>query len=440
MPQSNRLLAITPQEFVKYLNDKKIRKFYLVYDKKNKKVISSHKELKPLADFLNADKRDFNSHEGLFFRVSEKYNTLQGAFIHRTNRGQAAGGVRYWSYETMEDYIRDGLRLAKGMTHKNALAGLWWGGGKGVMAHNPAHSKKDAKIRESLYKEYGKFMSSLKGCYVTAEDVGTNVNDMANIFSTTRFTTCIPEKLGGSGNPSVPTARGVVAGMEAAVKFLYNSGLKGKTIAIQGAGNVGRPLVKFLFEKKVKKIIVCDIFPENIELLKKQFGSKKLEAYVVSKTDTSVFEKECDIISPCATGAIINTDTISKIKAKIICGAANNQLEDPDRDSKALHKKGILYIPDFLTNRMGIVTCANEQYGYIDNDPFIEMHLDKNWKYSVYKTSLDMLKESARTKQPTAKVAVKIADKLSLVNHPIFGHRGEEIIKALVKNKWHTAE
>ncbi len=436
MSRSKSLLEMTPQGFVKFLKGKNIRKFYFAYDKKNRKVFSSHKELNEISNFFNNDKRDFNFHEGMFFKVTERYDTLQGAFIHRTNRGQAAGGVRYWSYDNMEDYFRDGMRLAKGMTHKNALAGLWWGGGKGVVAYNPDYPKKNKTIRKYLYQEYGKLMSSLNGCYVTAEDVGTNVTDMANIFSETRFTTCIPERLGGSGNPSIPTARGVVAGMEAAAKFVLKGTLAGRTIAIQGAGNVGRPLVKFLFEKKVKKIIVCDIYKENIETLKEEFGSRKLEAYTCEINDMSIFEKECDILSPCATGAVINPVSIPKIKAKIICGAANNQLEDPERDGNVLHKKNITYIPDFLTNRMGIVTCANEQYGYINNDPFIEMHLNKNWKHSVYKTAMEVLNESRKTNTPTSAVAVKLADKLSKINHPVFGHRGEQIIDSLVENNW----
>ncbi|MCH7677458.1 leucine dehydrogenase, partial [candidate division KSB1 bacterium] len=152
-------------------------------------------------------------HEGLFFHITKNHDTLQGAFVHRTCRGQGAGGVRYWQYPTMEDYLRDGLRLSKGMTRKNALAGLWWGGGKGVIAHNPEIEKSNPEIRASIYKEYGDLLTSIRGCYVTAEDVGTNVDDMANIFSSTRFTTCIPGHLGGSGNPSVPTARGVICGI-----------------------------------------------------------------------------------------------------------------------------------------------------------------------------------------------------------------------------------
>jgi len=217
MKQEEDLLQIHPQKFVRYLKDEGIVRFCFVYDPQTQTIKSSHPQLQPLAEFIQSDPRDFMQHEGLFFQVTPEKDTLQGAFVHRTVRGQAAGGVRYWDYPTVEDYLRDGMRLAKGMTRKNALAGLWWGGGKGVMARNLELDNEDEDIRAYLYREYGEFISSLRGCYVTAEDVGTSVKDMSDVFSGTRFTTCIPSVLGGSGNPSVPTARGVVCGMEAAL-------------------------------------------------------------------------------------------------------------------------------------------------------------------------------------------------------------------------------
>lgn len=434
MPSEN-LLQLSPKEFVEFLKQDKISRFYFVYDTETSSVKASHEQLKPIADFLQNDKRDFRKHEGIFVQLSSQFDTLLGAFVHRTNRGQAAGGVRYWSYNTMEDYLRDGLRLAMGMTHKNALAGLWWGGGKGVMAHNLDVKKHDPAMREILYKEYGKFMTSLRGCYVTAEDVGTSVTDMANIFSRTRFTTCIPPELGGSGNPSVPTARGVVAGMEAALEFIGDS-VEGKTIAVQGLGHVGLPLIKFLFEKKVAKVIGWDIFPEVVNNAKKELDGKNAELHLVDSHDDSMFGVECDILSPNATGAVLNEKTIPNIKAKIVCGAANNQLEDPIRDDTALHKKGILYIPDFLTNRMGIVNCADEQAGYVNNDPLIEKHLTKDWEYSIHQMTLNVLSESKNTGKSTGVMAVEMAEKLSLQNHPVFGHRGQLIINSLIEDKW----
>ncbi len=436
MQEKPNLLSLTPTAFIDILRKENINKFYFVYDDVKKSLITSHPQLQSIADYFTNDKRDFITHEGWFCKVSENYDMLLGAFVHRTNRGQAAGGVRYWDYDTVESYFRDGLRLGAGMTFKNALAGLWWGGGKGVIAHNPKVDKMNPEVREKIYKEYGSFMSTLNGCYVTAEDVGTSVEDMANVFSGTRFTTCIPPEFGGSGNPSVPTARGIVSGMEAALEFLGLGTLEGKTVALQGIGHVGEPLVIFLFDKNVKKVVASDINPDHVNSAKKKFADNNFECRLINKNDFSIFNEDCDIFSPNATGAVLNPQTIPMLKAKIVCGAANNQLEDMQRDGKALHEKGIYYVPDFLTNRMGIVACANEQYGYINNDPMIENHFSRNWEHSIFNRALQILKESKEKNIPTAEIALKLADKLSRENHPIFGHRGKQIIKSLVENKW----
>jgi glutamate dehydrogenase/leucine dehydrogenase len=430
------ILNLSPTSLSKVLTKQNIKRFYFVYNRQAKTVQPSHDYLQPIADYLNKDQRDFNAHEGLFFQVDPLTDTLFGAFVHWTNRGQGAGGLRYWGYDTTLDFIQDGIRLAEGMTRKNALAGLWWGGGKGIMARNPEINEVDTDIRTHIYREYGKFVTSLQGVYVTAEDVGTNVEDMANVFSQTRFTTCIPFTKGGSGNPSVPTARGVVSGMEAAQHYLGHDSLEGVTVAIQGAGNVGRPLMEFLFAKNVGKIIVHDISKVNIDVALHEFAGHNLEAKVVRKDDISLFAEECDILAPCATGAILNAKTIPLLKAKIICGASNNQLEDAERDGHALHERGIIYVPDFLTNRMGIVNCANEQYGYVNNDQYFERHLGKEWEHSVYQTTMQVLRQTQQQGLEPAKAAIKIADKLARENHPIFGHRGQQIIDTLVANHW----
>ena len=432
---NSHFLTMPPVEFVKFLKSNGINKFYFVYNEKEQKVVSSHDLLKPIADFLNTEQRDFKKHEGLFFQISSKYDTLFGAFVHRTNRGQGAGGLRYWTYNSYEEFLRDGLRLSMGMTHKNALAGLWWGGGKGIMAYNPSLPKNDPDIRRFIYSEYGAFVSSLNGCYITAEDVGTTVADMETIHSQTRFATCIPPKIGGSGNPSVPTARGVVAGMEAAMDFLGAS-LAGKTIAIQGLGNVGNPLVGFLFEKGVTKIIGFDIFEDCINQIKCDYPEKNIETYLVSRDDLSIFQTECDIFSANATGGIFNPNTIPILNTKVLCGAANNQLEDPIRDDHAIHNRGILYIPDFLTNRMGIVNCADEHAGYVFPDPFIERHLSKDWEHSIHKLTIEMLAESKKTGKTTGIMTVEMAEKFSVENNPIYGHRGKMIIDSLVRSNW----
>jgi len=327
--------------------------------------------------------------------------------------------------------------LAKGMTRKNALANLWWGGGKGIMAYNPQYDKSDKKIRESIYKDYGRFITSINGCYITAEDVGTNEQDMANIFTQTRFTTCIPASVGGSGNPSSATALGVVCGMEAAVEFLNMGSIAGKTIAIQGMGHVAEPMIAYLFERKAAKVIAADINPALVEMVSQKYKDENFTGRLVDIKDNSILFENCDILAPCATGAILNSDSITHIKAKIICGAANNQLKDSVSDGRAIQKQGITYVPDFLVNRMGIVNCAGEQSGYVDDDPLFSRHLDRDYEYSVYKTSLRVLTQAAESCQPPAEVAIKLADELALENNPIYGHRGEKIIQSLVSNNWH---
>ncbi len=186
----------------------------------------------------------------------------------------------------------------------------------------------------------------------------------------------------------------------------------------------------------LKKVIACDIFPSVVEDAKQQFVNYNFEAKVVEKNDNSILATDCDILAPCATGAILNAETIPNIRAKIICGAANNQLAIPERDDEALMKLGIIYIPDFLTNRMGIVNCADEQAGYVNNDPLVERHLSKDWEFSIHQTTLKVLKKSNEEKIPPGKVAVKMAHKLSLEDNPIYGHRSQLIINSLVENKW----
>jgi len=441
MVTQDLLIRMSPQAFVRLLRDGGIRRFHFVLDRGAGRLVSSHERLQPVADFLFADRRDFQNHEGMFFQVTREHETLQGAFVHCTVRGQAAGGLRYWQYDTMEEYLRDGLRLAVGMTRKNALAGLWWGGGKGVMARNPAVDRDDAEVRKSLYREYGELMTAIGGAYVTAEDVGTSVEDMAQIFATTRHTTCIPPALGGSGNPSVPTARGVIAGMEAALQYLEMGSLAGKRVAVQGMGHVGEPLMQMLGDKGVAGIVACDVDGGAVEAVVRRHRESAraqipLEARVVGQGDESFFETECDVWSPNATGAVLNPRSIAALRARIVCGAANNQLEDAVRDDRLLHERGILYVPDFLTNRMGIVSCADEHAGRLPHDPLIERHLHKEWTHSIHRTCLKVFRRSQDSGPPPSQVAEEVADALATEPHPIFGHRGQQIIDALVAGRW----
>ncbi|RKZ15898.1 leucine dehydrogenase [bacterium] len=432
------ILKISPSQFVSFLHEQGIHRAHFVWNANSGRVEASHPELEPIARFMDSDPRDFQQHEGVFLQVSREHDTLQGAFVHRTNRGQAAGGVRYWSYDTVEDYLRDGLRLAVGMTRKNALAGLWWGGGKGVMARNPQVDRDDRATRDSLYREYGELMTAVRGCYVTAEDAGTSVEDMAQVFATTRFTTCIPPELGGSGNPSLPTARGVLAGMIAALEFLDMGSIARRTFAVQGVGHVGGPLIGFLLEQGAARIFACDVDAALVRANRERFPDN-VELRCVERDDTWIYAVDCDVFAPCATGAILNPATIPLLKARIVCGAANNQLEDAARDDALLHERRILYVPDFLTNRMGIVTCADESAGYVTPDPEIERHLQRDWQHSIHQTCMEVFGASGDSGRPTSEVATVIADRLSMEANPVYGHRGKRIIESLVADAWFRA-
>lgn len=428
------LLSLSPAAFCEFLATHSIRRFHLVWNETAGCVEASHEALSPIARWLETESPDFDRHEGLFVQVAPQTGVLQSAVVHRTCRGQGAGGVRYWHYDDLEGFLRDGLRLSKGMTHKNALAGLWWGGGKGVMARQTGDA---GASRLKMYEEYGEFVTSLKGCYVTAEDVGTSVEDMAAIFTRTRFTTCIPPGLGGSGNPSVPTARGVIRGMEAALSHLGMGSLAGKTVALQGLGHVGEPLLGFLVEKGVSRIIGTDTDSRCVEEVREKHSGRGtvLELSTVPRGDLGVLAERADIVSPCAVGAILNPESIPAISARIVCGAANNQLAEPARDGAALWERGIVYVPDFLVNRMGIVTCADESFGYDDGES-IERHLGDEWPSGIYRVTLEVLARARETGSSPDRVALEMAEKLSFEPHPIWGHRPVRIIREVVRSGW----
>lgn len=217
--------------------------------------------------------------------------------------------------------------------------------------------------------------------------------------------------------------------------------LAGKTIAVQGMGNVGAPLIGFLFERGVERVVVADINADLADSLRSNLEGRlktnqTLETRIVTVDNHDILAEECDIVAPCATGATLNPRTIPALKARIVCGAANNQLEDAARDDAALFAAGIIYVPDFLTNRMGIVNCANEAYGYVNDDEFIERHLARDWEHSVFQTALRVLQESKASRQAPARTAMLMADELSLQPHPVFGHRGVQIIESLVTDRW----
>lgn len=429
------LLESSPQTFIDQLREIGGRG-YVVRRAESGALEASHPVLDPIRKLCETDTRDFLAHEGLFFEVGPESGALLSAFVHRTRRGQAAGGLRHWPYANVEALVRDGLRLAVGMTRKNAMAGLWWGGGKGIVARRDDVDWRDRGYRDQVYAEYGRFVSSLGGCYITAEDVGTKPIDMRAVFSTTRHTTCIPPAVGGSGNPSGPTALGVVSAMEAALDVREMGTLEGKTIAMQGAGNVATFMMQALLERRVGSIVASDINEARLAELRTRFEGAPIEFRHCAPDDLSIFDTPCDVFAPNALGGVLNPNTIDRLRTGIVCGAANNQLLDDTRDMHALVQREILYVPDFVANRMGIVNCANEAYGDVPNDPMIEQHLGRDWEQSVFNATRRVLLSARETGQTTAAAANALADELSEQLHPIWPLRGQQIIEGLVTRGW----
>ncbi|AET66728.1 glutamate dehydrogenase/leucine dehydrogenase [Desulfosporosinus orientis DSM 765] len=271
--------------------------------------------------------------------------------IHDTTLGPALGGTRMWNYACEEDAIFDVLRLARGMTYKNAAAGLNLGGGKAVIIGDSQTQKS-----EELFRAFGRYVQSLNGRYITAEDVGTTVQDMDWVHLETDFVTGVSSSYGASGDPSPMTARGVWYGMKAAAKATYGSGsLNGKTIAIQGLGHVGYYLAKHLHDEGAK-LIVTDIREDLIKRVVLEMGA-------MAVGPDEIFGVEADIFAPCAMGAVVNDETIPQFKVQVIAGAANNVLKEEYHGDK-LNEQGILYVPDYVINCGGVINVADELEGY----------------------------------------------------------------------------
>ncbi|QPQ30265.1 Leu/Phe/Val dehydrogenase [Lysinibacillus sp. JNUCC 51] len=298
------------------------------------------------------------------FKYMEKYDYEQLVFcqdeasglkaiiaIHDTTLGPALGGARMWTYASEENAIEDALRLARGMTYKNAAAGLNLGGGKTVIIGDPFKDK-----NEEMFRALGRFIQGLNGRYITAEDVGTTVTDMDLIHEETNYVTGISPAFGSSGNPSPVTAYGVYRGMKAAAKEAFGSeSLEGRTISVQGLGNVAYKLCEYLHNEGAK-LVVTDINQAAIDRVVNDF-----DATAVAPEE--IYSQEVDIFAPCALGAILNDETIPQLKAKVIAGSANNQLQD-SRHGDYIHELGIAYAPDYVINAGGVINVADELYGY----------------------------------------------------------------------------
>ncbi|WP_298153703.1 Glu/Leu/Phe/Val dehydrogenase [Flavobacterium sp.] len=332
----------------------------------------------------------FDNHEQIVF-CNDKDTGLKAIIgIHNTVLGPALGGTRMWKYANEWEALNDVLRLSRGMSYKSAITGLNLGGGKAVIIGDSKTEKTPEMIRK-----FGQYVHSLSGKYITAEDVGTTTQDMDMIREITPYVTGVSIEKGGSGNPSPVTAYGVYMGMKAAARYQFGSeNLGGKKILVQGIGHVGETLVEYL-AKEGADVQITDINQARIEEVASKYGVKIF-------TGPDLYAADVDIYSPCALGATINDDTINKIKAKVIAGAANNQLANETVHGQILKDRGILYAPDFLINAGGIINVYAEIVGY---DSAEAMRRTEN----IYNTTLEIFSFSEQNHITTQAAAMSIA-------------------------------
>jgi leucine dehydrogenase len=332
-----------------------------------------------------------HNHEQILFCNDNATGLKAIIAVHNTILGPSLGGTRFWNYNNEAEALTDVLRLSRGMTYKSSVAGINLGGGKAVIIGDPKKLK-----NEALLRRFGKFVNSLGGKYITAEDVAMTSRDMEIIKMETDYVSGLPENMGGSGDPSPVTAYGVYVSMKASARETWgNDSLNGKKVLVQGIGHVGEVLVSHL-TKEGAKVYVNDINQERLKEV-----ANKYKAEVVS-ADT-MFDLDIDIYAPCALGATINDNTLSKLKCKIICGAANNQLADETIHGEAVGQKGILYAPDFVVNAGGIINVYYELDGY--NRERALAHAEK-----IYDTTFNLFQLAKAEKIATYKAANKLGE------------------------------
>jgi leucine dehydrogenase len=332
----------------------------------------------------------FADHEQVVF-VSNAETGLRAIIaIHDTALGPAIGGCRMYPYASEEDALRDVLRLARGMTYKAAAANLDYGGGKAVIIGDPRTEKSP-----ELLQAMGAAVERLAGRYYTAEDVGTTVADFGEVRKTTRYVVGLPEDLGGTGDPSPTTALGVFVGLKAAARHKWGSeDLSGKTVAVQGLGNVGWHLCGML-DAAGANLIVTDINAARTVEAAEKFGAK-----VVAPDE--IYGVEADIFAPCAMGAVINDETVEALKVEIVGGAANNQLARHEHGVR-LSERGILYAPDFVINAGGMMRVASEIEGF--DEPLVDRRVQ-----GIGDTLAAIFKRSDADGIPTEAAAMEIAE------------------------------
>ena len=332
----------------------------------------------------------FQDHEQIVF-CNDKDTGLKAIIgIHDTTLGPALGGTRMWQYNNEQDALNDVLRLSRGMSFKSAITGLNLGGGKAVIIG-------DAKTQKTpeLMLKFGEFVHSLGGRYITAEDVGMATSDMDLVRTVTPYVTGISEEKGGAGNPSPITAYGTFMGMKASAKYAFGTDdLENRVVYVQGIGNVGEALVEHLSNEGAK-VFISDINQARLEQVRDKYS---VEIY----TGANLYTEQMDIYAPCALGATLNDATIGQLKAKVIAGAANNQLADENKHAVLLREKGIVYAPDFLINAGGIINVYAELENYGKQEIIRKTE-------NIYTTTLEILNKAELEDITTHQAALNIA-------------------------------
>jgi leucine dehydrogenase len=330
---------------------------------------------------------EFRAHEGVYFAHDAASGLKAIVAIHNTTRGPAVGGCRMWPYADEAAAITDALRLSRGMTYKSALAELPFGGGKSVIIGNSARDK-----TPELLRAMGRAVERLGGAYVIAEDVGTTVFDMDTVATATKHVACTSE---GSGNPSPYTALGVLCGIEAAVQYKLNRNagdLDGVRVAVQGLGQVGYALCRSLKELGAR-LFVSDIAADRVARASAEFGATAV-------APEAIYDADADVFAPCALGGILDERTIARLKARIVAGAANNQLAE-DRHGALLTERGILYAPDYAINAGGVIEIAFAKQG----DAAIRRRVE-----GIRATLLEIFGRADAEHAPTHRIADRMAE------------------------------
>lgn len=331
---------------------------------------------------------EFEEYEQVVFCTDEGTDYRGIIVVHDTTLGPAIGGVRFWQYESDDAALTDALRLARGMTYKNAVADIPFGGGKSIIIGD-----NKTEGREKIFRAHGRFIETFKGKYIAGEDVGTSPNDIEYVRMETPHVGGVLHK---SGDPSPHTAHGVFRATQAASKYLWGTDdLSGRTVALQGCGHVGFYLARELHSAGAN-LVVTDIYPESIKRVVEETGARVVDA-------ESIYETEADIFAPCALGGILNRETIPKLKAEIIVGAANNQLLK-DWHCDLLAARNILYAPDYVVNAGGVINGACRELLDWDESKTAEK------VNAIYETTMAVFKLATDTKLTTAKAADKIAE------------------------------